>query len=48
MLIEDLYARLYHWYMSEALNLLVYVRDPHLKGDSSINILYISLGLVPV
>ena len=46
--IEELYARLDHWYMSEALSLLVYLREPHSKGYSSISILYFSLGLVPV
>ena len=41
-------ARLYHKFMFEALSLLVYQRDPHSKGYSSISILYFSLGLVPV
>ena len=45
---EELYTRLYHWYMFEALSLLVYLRDPHSKGYRSISILYFSLGLVPV
>ena len=48
LFIEELYARLYHWYMFEALSLLVYQRYPPSKGYSSISILYISLGLVPV
>ena len=47
LFIEELYARLYHWYIFETLSLLVYKRDPHSKGYSSINILYFSLGLVP-
>ena len=47
-IIEELYARLYHWYMFEALSLLVYLRDTHSKGYSSLSILYFSLGFVPV
>ena len=46
--IEELYARLYHWYMFEALSLLVYLRDPHSRGYSSLNKLYFSLGFAPV
>ena len=45
---EELYARLYHWYMFEAMSVLVYTRDPYSKGYNSISILYFSLGLVPV
>ena len=42
LFIEELYACLYNWYMFEALNLLVYKRDPNSKGYSSIRILYCS------
>ena len=48
LFIEGLYTRLYHWYMFEALSLLVYYRNPHSKGYNSISTLYFSLGLVPV
>ena len=48
LFIEELYPRLYHLYMFEALSLLVYQRHPPSKGYSSISILYISLGIVPV
>ena len=48
LLIEELYTRLYHWYMFEALSLLVYKRDPNSKGHNSIRILYFSFNLVPV
>ena len=34
--------------MCEALSLLVYQRDPHSKGYTSISILFFSLGLVPI
>ena len=41
LFIKELYARLYHWFMFEALSLLVYQRHPPSKGYSSISLLYI-------
>ena len=37
---EELYARLYHWYMFEVKSLLVYTRDPYSKEYNSISMLY--------
>ena len=44
LFIEELYTRLYHRYMFEAVS---YYRDPHSTGYSSISILYFSFVLVP-
>ena len=37
---RDLYTRLYHWFMFEALSLLVCKCDPHSKGYSLISTLH--------
>ena len=40
LFIEELYTRLYYWYMFKALSLLVSKCDAHSKGYSSISILF--------
>ena len=42
------YTLVYITGMFEALSLLVYKSDPHLKGDNSIGLLAFALGLVQV